>query len=118
MNIYELVEETLSTLEIPFAAGRYLVASGSSLPDLYLVYKVVSNLQEQAADDQETERTFRVQVSIFSRSGLTSLPDVSGAMVSAGFSKSRNVEIPFDEDTKHFGIVKEFVVMFDEGESE
>lgn len=109
-----MIEDALLPLGVPYAANVYEVTTGQELPDLYLVYSVVSNYPEQAADDAETERTFRVQVSVYNRAGLTTLPDVSGQMVEAGFMKSRRTEIPYNRDTGHYGIAMEFTICFEE----
>lgn len=110
-TIWERVKTALTALSIPMAASEYKIQTGSILPDLYLVYFLVSSPPEQHADDIETLRSYRMQVSVYSRTGLTSLPDVTGAMVAAGFSRGPMTEIPFNQLTGHFGLALEFVYL-------
>lgn len=111
MTIWERVEAALETLSpaVPFAANVYVVGSGAQLPDLYLVYFLVSSPVEQRADDAETQRSYRVQVTHYSRAGLAGLPDVKTAMVAAGFVTSNKREIPYDRTTRHYGLAEEYV---------
>jgi len=109
MSLWERVEAALQPLGVPFAADQYLVESGDDLPDLYLVFFLVSSPALQHAEDRETMRTNRVQVSIYNRSGLVNLPDVDGAMTAAGFQRGPRNRIPYNPATRHFGLALEFV---------
>ena len=84
-TIWERVKTALTPLGLPMAASAYIVASGAVIPDTYIVYSVFSIDPEQHADDEEILRSEAVQVSIYNRTGNASLPDVIGAMVTAGF---------------------------------
>jgi hypothetical protein len=108
VTIWERVKTALTALAVPMAASEYIVATGASLPDLYLVYFQVSGVGEQHADDVEISRSKRVQVSVYSRAGLISLPDVTGAMVAAGFTPGPDREIPYNPLTRHFGLAMDF----------
>ncbi len=109
MTIWERVKTTLTSLSVPMAASHYLVASGEALPDVFLVYFLVSNPPVQHADNAEVMQMYRMQVSCFSRTGLTSLPDVKSAMVAAGFIRAGAVELPFDQESGHYGLALDFV---------
>ena len=112
MTIFEIVTTALNTLTpVPFALDTFLTATGADLPDTFITYLDVSDVAAQHADDQETERTYRIQVSIFSRSGLVSLPDVDGAMLAAGFQKGPARQLPYNAETRHFGIAKDFIYL-------
>jgi hypothetical protein len=108
MTIWERVRAALLALAVPMAASDYIVATGSALPDLYLVYFQVSGVGEQHADDVEISRSKRVQISIYSRAGLISLPDITSAMVAAGFTPGPDREIPYNSLTRHYGWAKDF----------
>ena len=108
-SIYEVIEDAIKTLSVPYAASTYVSDSGDDLPDLYLVYFLVSSVPSQHADDVEKERFQRVQVSVFSRSGLNSLPNVDDAMLTVGFMKGPERELPYNNDTRHFGLAMEYV---------
>jgi hypothetical protein len=110
-TIWERVDTALATLGVSYAQSTYISASASDIPDLYLVYFDVSSPPEQHADDGETERSYRVQVSIYNRAGLNSLPNVDGAMVAAGFARGPQRELPYNPETRHFGLAKEFVIL-------
>lgn len=114
MSIWEIVEEALDDLSAPMAANVYLTESGGELPDLYLVYSLVSSPPEQHADNAETLRSYRMQVNAYSRAGLTDLPDVDGAMTAAGFARGPMREIPYNQVTRHFGLALEYVYLEDE----
>lgn len=107
-TIFERVYDAVVTLNIPFAAGKYIVATGSDYPETFITFSLVSSPAEQFADNAETMRSYRVQVNIFSRGGLINLPDVDGAMTAAGFTKGNMVEIPPNAETGHFGLATDF----------
>jgi hypothetical protein len=91
------------------AASTYIPATGNALPAQFLVYFLVSSPMEQSANDLGTLRSNWIQVSVYSRSGLVNLPDVAGAMVAAGFIEGPRRELPYDQETRHFGLSLEFV---------
>lgn len=111
MTVFSDVATALATLSLPYACGIYMVATGSSLPDVFLTYMLVSSAPRQHADDDETLEFERVQVSYFSRSGLASLPDVEGAMKEQGFMFARRFQLAYDQVTGHYGMGWEFTVM-------
>lgn len=108
MTIWERIQAALTPLATPMAASRYLTATPDNLPDLYLVYFLITGVPSQHMDDRETLRSKHVQVSVFSRSGLAELPDVTGAMTAAGFAAGPDTELPFNQQTRHFGLALEF----------
>jgi hypothetical protein len=108
-TIFEKVSTALATLApIPFALGQYLTANGAELPDTFIAYIEVSGNPEQHADNIETQRSYRIQVSIYARAGLVSLPDVDAAMTAAGFTKGPERQLPYDAQTRHFGLAKDY----------
>jgi hypothetical protein len=109
-TIFERVKTALDTLSpaIPFALGQYLTASGADLPATFIVYQEITGDPEQHADDAEISRTYRIQVSIYARSGLVTLPDVDTAMLAAGFTKGPERQLPYGQDTRHFGLAKDY----------
>lgn len=112
MTIYEQVATALTGLGVTCVSGMYTQASPTApLPDTFVVYTLVSGIGSQHAEDVETLRAYRVQLSIYSRLGLQSLPDVDTKMVAAGFAKGPEREMPFDQNTRHYGLVKEFVIL-------
>lgn len=108
-TIFEKAKTALDTLSpaVPFAQDVFL----GELPDTYLVYSLVDDVASQHADNEETERFYRIQVSQYSRNGLVSLPDVDGAMKAAGFKKSNRVKLPYDPDTGHFGLATDYTIL-------
>jgi hypothetical protein len=73
-----------------------------------MVYSLVSSTPEQAADDAETLRSYRVQVTIYDRAGLAALPDISSAMVAAGFTRGPVRELPYQSESRHYSLALEF----------
>ncbi len=107
-TIWERVSATLSNLAVPYAASKLQVETGETYPNVFVVYFLVSSPPEQFADNVEKMRSYTVQINIFSRDGLISIPDVDGAMKAAGFTKGRIFEIPLDPETGHFGLGTEY----------
>lgn len=96
------------------AANRYLVATGADLPDQFMVYQLISSPPRLHADNVEKYRTYRMQVTIWDRNGLASLPDVAGSMVVAGFGRGPIRELPYEDSTRHFGLAMEFLYLEEE----
>jgi hypothetical protein len=109
MTIWERTQTALAGLGWQTAANTLVVATGSDLPDQFMVYQLISSPPEQHADNRETMRSYRMQVSIYSRNGLVSLPDVNGAMTAAGFCRGPIIELPYNQSTRHYGLALEFV---------
>ena len=107
-TVFERVSTALTTLSVPYANGIYIPATGSDLPDLFLVYTLITSPAEQHADNLEKLRSNRVQVTTYSRTGLVGLPNVDGAMVAAGFMRAAKYEIPYSRETKHFGLAADY----------
>lgn len=107
-NIFTRTNDALATLSpaIPFAMDTYL--STGEWPDTFIVYTLISGTPEDHADNVEIVRSYRVQVSIMSRNGLASLPDVDSAMIAAGFMKGPERALPKDKDTSHYGLAKDY----------
>jgi hypothetical protein len=110
-TIFERVETALGTLSpaVPFAMAPY--KSTGALPDQYITHQLLPSEAAQHADDAETERTYTIQVSIFSRAGLVSLPNVDAAMLAAGFVKSTERQLPQDQATGHYGLAVDYVYL-------
>lgn len=92
----------------PAVANIYIAPTGGALPNNFLVYSLVSSTPVQHADDAETLRSYLVQVSAYSRSGLQGLPDITLAMTTAGFRAGARRELPYNLETRHFGLALEF----------
>lgn len=110
-TIFERVKTALDTLSpaVPYALDVY--ESSAALPDKFMVYSLITSNPEQHADDAETHRGYIVQISIFSRAGLVSLPNVDAAMLAAGFFKSNERQLPKDQTTGHYGLAKDYTYL-------
>jgi hypothetical protein len=110
-TIFDLVVGALNSLNppVPFAYGQLLIQDGSDFPDTFIVYIRVSASGYQYADNEETERYYRIQVSTFSRAGVVNLPDVESAMLAAGFVHLSTRDLPYDEITRHYGTATDYV---------
>jgi len=111
INIFEVVNNALASIEpaIPFAADTFI----GSLPDTYLTYFLISSPPEQSADDVETERSYRIQISFWGRTGIAGLPTaiVDAAMIAAGFIPSNFRQLPRDQASQHFGLAKDYIYL-------
>jgi hypothetical protein len=109
-DVFERTTTALTTLSTPFACDRYIPDTGTELPDLFMTFSLVTSVPRQHADNAETGRAERVQVSIFNRNGLSGLPDVDAAMAAAGFMPGMKRQLPFDMETRHFGLAQDYFV--------
>ncbi len=107
MSIWERVEDALGTTGLPYAAGLYM----GDLPAAFLVYTLISSPPEQHADNGETQRSYRMQVSFYSKTGFTSLAmaGISNAMMAQGFMPGPMRQVPYSQQTGHYGLAMEFV---------
>lgn len=110
-TIFERTATALSGLGVDCANGFYITATGVDLPDTFIVFVLVSSPPVQHADDGETLRSNRVQVSIYSRAGLVGLPDVELAMKAAGFEAGAKYQLPYNSQTRHFGLGQDFMYL-------
>lgn len=111
-TVFEHAAAALDTLTpVPYALGQYLTENGADLPDTFLVYTLVVDDAQQHMDDAETERSYTVQVSIYARDGLVSLPDVDAAMRTQDFAKGPERQLPYDDETRHFGLACDYTIL-------
>ena len=108
-TVFEEVSSALDTLGVPYGMGTYI--SDGELPDQYMVYSLIDGVPSQHANDEETLRTYRVQVSIYDRNGLADLPDVDVAMLAAGFMKGPERQLPRDDESGHYGLAKDYFIL-------
>ena len=110
-TIFERVNTALNTLSpaVPFALAPY--KSVSALPDTFIAYQLIDGAPEQHAENVETLRSYLVQVSIYARDGLVSIPNVDAAMTAAGFQKGSERQLPQDTETGHYGLAKDYVYL-------
>ena len=104
MNILEKVNEALAGLGTPMGAGTLIA---DPLPETFIVYRD-SSAPEQHADDRETLRSYFVQVSIFTKLGLSDLPDVDESMLAAGFMKGSERLETYSMADGYFHLSKDF----------
>lgn len=110
-TIHARMYTALTPLSLPMAADVYIPASGTELPDSYIVYMVISDPPRLHADNVEKLHLYRVQVSYYSRLGMQSSPDISGEMVTAGFMRSDRRDLPYNPDTRHYGLAMDFTYL-------
>ena len=109
MSIWTITYSALLGLGYPLAANTMILATGADYPDEYLVYQVISNPPELHADDVESLRSYRMQVTVYSRTGMGTIPPlVETAMLAAGFTRLEGRELPYNVQTRHFGFSTDF----------
>lgn len=115
-TIWERLSSALTPLGLPLAANVMLAATGSPLPNQYLVYFDISSPPLQHADDLEKSMLHHIQVSYYSRTGFTgtSLTALFAAMKAAGFTKGPMRELPYNPDGRFFGLCLEFYFLEEE----
>jgi len=109
-SIFQRVNDALATISpsILSAMEVFEQAGSASLPAQYITYQLIDGSPAAHADNTETMRTYRVQVNIMSTSGLAVLPNVDGAMLSAGFTQGPERPLPKDQDTGHYILSKDY----------
>ncbi len=110
-TIWETVKNAMSGLSIPTAANVYIPPSGSALPDLFVTYQVLEEPSELSADNDESLKSWTVQVTIWSRAGLPGIPTLHQAMLDAGFHRKAGRELPYQQDTRHYGYAADYVFL-------
>ena len=110
---YELTATAMATLSgsVPYAADANRDDLADPLPDLFIVFSEVPAGPQQSADDDETERFYRMQVSIYNRAGLINLPDTDTAMQAVGFRFAGDTHLPYNDKTLHYGIAREYTIL-------
>lgn len=109
MSIWETVQTALTGLGLPLAANTMILSTGEEYPDQYILYQLISNPPEHHADDAEKLRSYLMQVSVFSRDGLATIPtQVETAMLAAGFTRVAGRELPYNQQTRHYGHAADF----------
>ena len=110
-TIFERVETALGTISpaVPFSLAPY--KSTTTFPDQYMTHQLIVGAPEEHADNAEVARSYLVQVTIWSKTGLVSVPDVNTAMLAAGFQKSNERQLPQDPESGHWGLAKDFVYL-------
>jgi len=109
-TIFERVNTALDSLSpaVPFAMEIYQQTGSAALPTQYITYQLITGTPQAHADNSETHRAYRVQVNLMSASGLVSLPDVNTAMLTQGFTKGPERQLPKDQQTGHYILAKDF----------
>jgi hypothetical protein len=115
-TIWERLDSALTPLGLPFAAGAWIPANGADIPTQYLVYFEISGSGKQFSDNQEKSRLHHVQISYYSRNGFpgASLIALNGAMATAGFIKGPTHDLPYDSDSRLFGLALEYSYLEEE----
>ena len=114
MTIWERMKAAWTSLGEEMAANQYMVDSLDDLPDRFIVYQMISDPPRQHADNLETSRLYRVQVTVYDRTGLADLPDIEGAMLAADFQRAGSVELPYNRQTRHYGLALDFYYLEEE----
>lgn len=109
--IWTLIASAVSSLGLPYAADVNRSVLGTPLPDAFIVYGLVAESPETHANDVETERFYRVQLSLYNRAGLSDLVSTDAEMYAKGFCFSRARALPFNPETGHFGLMREYTLL-------
>lgn len=110
-TIFERTETALGTLSPAVAFSLAPYESTAALPDQYVTHQLITGAPEEHADNVEVARSYLVQVTIWSRTGLVSIPNVDAAMLAAGFMKSNERQLPKDQQTGHYGLAKDYIYL-------
>ncbi len=106
-TIFERVETALGTISpaVLFATAPYK----GTLPDAYITHQLINSPPEQHADNEETERSYTMQLNLWDKAGIPSTASVDAAMKAADFHKGDVRQIPQDPQTHHYGLAVEYV---------
>lgn len=93
MNLNELIKNTLSTLDVPVAKGRY-----NQKADTYIVFIEYNQTARIKADDDELITKHHYQIDVFSKNNFDDLvKQVREKLEGIGFYRMFQSET-FDED--------------------
>lgn len=106
-TIFERVETALGTISpaINYASAPYK----GTLPNAFVTHQLINSPPEQHADNEETERSYTMQLNFWDKAGIPSTTSVDAAMKAAGFQKSDVRQLPQDPQTHHYGLAVEYV---------
>lgn len=106
-TIFQRVETALGTISpaVSFASAPYK----GDLPNAYITHQLTTSPAEQHADNEETERSYTIQLSLYDKAGIPSTTKADAAMKAAGFQKGDVRQLPQDPKTHHYGLAVEYV---------
>ena len=106
-TIFERVETALGTISpaVSFASAPYK----GTLPDAYITHQLINSPPEQHADNEETERSYTMQINLWDKANIPSAASVDAAMKAADFHKGDVRQLPQDPQTHHYGQAVEYV---------
>jgi hypothetical protein len=109
-TIWERLTTALTSLGLPMAASVWIPANDTDIPAQYLVYMEISGVGQQFSDNLEKNRLHHIQISYYSRNGFSgaNLTALNGAMQTAGFTKGPTHDLPYNSDSRLFGLALEF----------
>ena len=79
-TIFEQVETALGTISpaVSFASAPYK----GTLPDAYITHQLINSSPEQHADNEETERSYTIQLNFWDKANIPSTASADAAMLS------------------------------------
>lgn len=106
-TIFERTETALGTISpaVPFSSAPYK----GTLPNAYITHQLINSSPEQHADNEETERSYTMQLTLWDKTNIPSATQVDSAMKAAGFEKGDVRQLPQDAQTHHYGLAVEYV---------
>lgn len=106
-TVFERVETALGTISpaVSFASAPYK----GTLPNAYITHQLINSPPEQHADNEETERSYTMQITLWDKTNIPSTDSVDAAMKTAGFEKGDVSQLPQDAQTHHYGLAVEYV---------
>ncbi len=109
ITIFERTETALGTISpaVPFASAPYK----GTLPSAYITHQLINSPAEQHADNEETERSYTMQITLWDTADIPSTTKVDAAMKAAGFEKGDVRQLPQDASTHHYGLAVEYVYL-------
>lgn len=95
--INNIIMTALSSINVPKAFMKY-----NGTASTYIVFFVFNEAGQEFADNDETATQYNVQVSVFSKTDLSTLVDsVITAMKTAGFNRTSAIDL-FEEETQFY----------------
>jgi hypothetical protein len=108
MNIRTRVKTALAPLGLPVGHLVYKTATGQAMPATWLEYQVITDLPDLHANNREVLTVYRVQVKAYTSGDVTALPDINSVMAAAGFLRVSAIDLPYEADTKLFGVAMDY----------
>lgn len=110
-NIYELIYNTLMSLGYP-VREQGTFGNTEMLPETFITYQIINETNDTHYDNKIASTTTRVQLVLYSKKpAIKQSADqlFRSVMLPAGFLRVSGRDLPFNQDTGHYGYTSDYI---------